>query len=435
MSSSDAPPPLAFDLRSRLSLMMFLEFAVWGAWFVVFFDYLLKLGFKGDQAGYIFGNMALGAILSPMIVGLIADRFVASEKLMALLHLAGAGVLYWMAQLDGSDYRLYFGVSLVYALLFNPTLALANSITFTHIPDATRDFPGIRVWGTIGWIAANLFVGFYLDAKTNQPLLAAAALSVALGVLSLGLPHTPPTGKAGDLFPFVKALRLFGEPSFAIFFIISGAITVVLAFYYSNTPTYLQDLKTDTVPAEVRGYFVKQVETKTTDPETGAVRTETKEVLNPNNTMLIGQIMEMLFLPLLPFFLRRWGIKWVLAVGMLCWGIRYALFAQLGPFPLILVGVALHGICFDFFFAAGFIHVDNTAPKDIRASGQALFALLTYGVGMWLGSILSGVMNQHFTSAAGVDWQQFWLVPTAGVAVAVLLFATLFRRDGKQASE
>jgi MFS family permease len=427
MSQSVSTPPLALDLRFRLSLMMFLEFAIWGAWFVVFFDYLLKLGFKGDEAGYIFGNMALGAILSPMIVGLIADRFVASEKLMALLHLAGAGILYWMAQLDGSDYRLYFSVSLIYALVFNPTLALANSITFTHVPDATRDFPGIRVWGTIGWIAANLFVGFYLDAKSNQPLLAAAALSAALGVLSLGLPHTPPTGKPGDLFPFIKALRLFGDPSFAVFFIISGVITVVLAFYYSNTATYLQDLNTASVPDMVRGYFVKPVESKTTDADTGAVRTVTKEVLNPNNTMLIGQIMEMIFLPLLPFFLRRWGIKWVLVVGMLSWGIRYVLFAQLGPFPLVLLGVALHGICFDFFFAAGFIHVDNTAPKDIRASGQALFALLTYGVGMWLGSILSGVMNQRFTTAAGVAWESFWLVPAAGVAVAVLLFAVLFR--------
>lgn len=418
--------PLKMHLRWRLSLLMFLEFAIWGAWFVVFFDYLLRLGFDGNQAGYIFGNMALGAILSPMIVGLIADRFVASEKLMALLHLVGAGLLYWMAQLDGSSYGLYFGVSLVYALVFNPTLALANSITFTHVPDATRDFPGIRVWGTIGWIVVNLFVGFFLDAKTNQPLLTAAGLSAVLGLFSLVLPHTPPSGKAGDMFPFIRAIRLFSDRSFAVFFLISGVITVVLAFYYSNTATYLQDLEVESVPEVMRGYFVKTyVVTKNPDkhPEKGVF----KEALNPNNTMLIGQIMEMLFLPLLPFFLRWWGIKWVLVVGMLCWGIRYALFAQMGPFSLVLLGVALHGVCFDFFFAAGFIYVDNTAPKDIRASGQALFAFLTYGVGMWLGSILSGAMNRYFTSQGVVDWTAFWLLPSVGVLVSVLLFVLLFR--------
>jgi nucleoside transporter len=317
-------------------------------------------------------------------------------------------------------------VSLIYALVFNPTLALANSITFTHVPDATRDFPGIRVWGTIGWIVVNLFVGFFLDAKTNQPLLTAAGLSAVLGLFSLALPHTPPTGKPGDLFPFIKAMRLFSDRSFAVFFLISGVITVVLAFYYSNTATFLQDLEVETVPESVRAYFVKTYAV-TRSPNQDPVNQVYKEALNPNNTMLIGQIMEMLFLPLLPLFLRWWGIKWVLVVGMLCWGIRYALFAQMGPFGLVLLGVALHGVCFDFFFAAGFIYVDNTAPKDIRASGQALFAFLTYGVGMWLGSILSGALNRYFTSQGNVDWPAFWTVPSVGVLVSVLLFVLLFR--------
>ncbi|HMP02142.1 MAG TPA: MFS transporter [Gemmatales bacterium] len=429
MSQPASLPRLAFDLRLRLSVLMFLEFAIWGAWFVVFFDYLKRLGYDGTQAGWIFGNMALGAIISPMLVGLVADRFIASERLMAGLHLVGAALLYWMSEIGGDSYEQFFAVSLIYALVFNPTLSLANSITFTHVPDGTRDFPGIRVWGTIGWIAVNFFVGSFLNAQTNQPLLAAAALSGVLGFFSLMLPHTPPTGKPGDLFPFIKALRLFKDPSFAVFFVISGVITVVLAFYYSNTATFLQDLETESVPAALKGYFVKTVEAP--PAADGAAPAAPREVLNPNNTMLIGQVAEMIVLPFLPFFLIRWGIKWVLVVGMLCWGIRYALFAQLGPFPLILVGVALHGICFDFFFAAGFIHVDNTAPKDIRASGQALFAFLTYGVGMWIGSILSGVMNDRFKTPTGVDWQSFWLVPSVGVLAAVLLFAVLFRGGGR----
>lgn len=417
MSSEDgmqvSTPPLPFDLRFRLSIMMFLEFAIWGAWFVVFFDYLLILKFNGTQAGIIFGNMALGAIISPMLVGLLADRWIASEKLMALLHLAGAGLLYWMSSIHSADYTQFMIASLAYALVFNPTLSLANSISFSHIPDGTRDFPGIRVLGTIGWIAANLYVGMYLDFKSNQPLQLAAGLSLVAGLFSLLLPHTPPSGKKGDPLPFLSALKLFKEPGFAIFFTVSGAITIVLAFYYSNTASFLTQLKADMVPESWRFYFLSD--------------SQGKQLINPNNTMLIGQLMEMILLPLLPLFLWRFGMKWVLVIGMLCWGIRYGLFALGEPFWVVLIGVALHGICFDFFFAAGFIHVDNTAPKEIRASGQALFAFLTYGLGMWLGSILSGVMNKQFTTeSVGTDWTKFWLVPSIGVMALVLIFTFLF---------
>lgn len=414
-SDSVANPPMSLGLRGQLSVMMFLQFAIWGAWFVVFFDYLLGLKFDGEQAGWIFGNMALGAIVSPLIVGLIADRFIASEKLMAVLHLAGAGVLYWMAGIETNDFPAFFTASLVYALLYNPTLSLANSISFSHIPDGTRDFPGIRVCGTIGWIVVNFIVGKWLDIGTNQPLMLAAALSAALAVFSWALPHTPPTGKAGDPLPFVQAFSLFKDPSFAVFFAVSAVITIVLAFYYSNTATFLKSLDAGMVPEGLRDYFVK------TDAQ--------PTIVNPNTTMLIGQIAEMVMLPLLPLFLWRLGMKWVLAIGMLCWGIRYYLFSAGSPFSLILIGVALHGICFDFFFAAGFIHVDNEAPKDIRASGQALFALLTYGLGMWLGSILSGKLNKLYTDPATktVNWHDFWLVPSLGVLAAVVVFVLFFR--------
>jgi nucleoside transporter len=419
---SAAAPPLGLGVRLNLSIMMFLQFAIWGAWFVVFYPYLKGKEFTDLEAGSLVGNVALGAIISTLFAGYIADRFFASERMMAVLHLAGAALLFWMAQIqDHNQYWLLFGVSLAYSLLYNPTLALANSIAFSHVPDATRDFPSIRVLGTLGWIAA----GFLIDllfirhetaadgsvivipaSASNGPLLLAAGLSAVLGVYSFLLPHTPPSGKPGDAIPFVKAVGLFKDFSFAVFFIVSFVITIVLAFYYTSTSNYLE----------------KAV---------GVTRT--------GSTMLIGQVCELILLPFLPLFLWRFGMKWVLALGMLCWGIRYALFSVGGPhdfaFVLVLLGVALHGFCFDFFFAAGFIHVDNEAPRDIRASGQALFGFLTYGVGMWLGNLLAGRLAQALTTQTITDegkkldvvnWQLFWLIPSAGVLASLLVFVLFF---------
>ncbi len=408
--SPDAP--LALPLRLNLSVMMFLQFAVWGSWFVVFFPYLTNLKFTGERAGALIGNMALGAILSTIFAGYIADRLIASEKLMAICHLLGAGVLYLIAQYQNpSEYWTLFALTLIYALLYNPTLVLANSITFEHVPNGQRDFPGIRVLGTLGWIA----VGFGIDllfrqgdktaSSTNGPLLMAALLSAVLGVYSFFLPHTPPKGEVKGI-PFVKAIGLFKDFSFAVFFIVSLIITIVLAFYYTVTTELLE---------------------------------KKCGVKNIGSTMIIGQVCETVFLPLLPLFLFRFGMKSVLALGMLCWGVRYLCFANGGPegigFVLAIIGIALHGFCFDFFFAAGFIHCDNKAPKDIRASAQALFSFLTYGVGMWLGSLACGKLQDHYTSLTDkgekvVDWANFWLVPSIGVLVCFVVFLVFFREKG-----
>lgn len=406
-----AAPPLALPLRLNLSVMMFLQFGVWGAWFVVFFPYLLGLNFTSEQAGALIGNMALGAIFSTIFAGYVADRLLASEKLMAVCHLAGAGLLYLIAQTqDPGQYWTLFALTFVYALVYNPTLVLANSITFEHVPDGQRDFPGVRVLGTVGWIAAGFTIdavfrdGDKTAAATNGPLLLAAGLSAVLGVYSFFLPHTPPKGQAQGI-PFVRALRLFNDFSFAAFFLVSLAITVVLAFYYTSTSDFL----------------AKQCGVK-----------------NIGSTMLIGQVCETVFLPLLPLFLLRCGMKWVLALGMFCWGLRYFLFAHAGPdglpFALAIAGVALHGVCFDFFFAAGFIHCDNKAPKDIRASAQALFSFLTYGVGMWLGSLLCGMLQGRYTDpeTKAVNWSEFWMVPSVGVMVCLAVFLVVFRdRPGR----
>lgn len=412
-TSAIIPPPLHMGLRVNLSIMMFLQFAVWGAWAVVFYPYLKNLGFSDTEAGALMGNMALGAILSTMFAGYIADRFFASEKMMAVLHLVGAVLLWWMAQIQSRDqFWLLFAITLAYALVYNPTLALSNSISFSSIPNATRDFPGIRVFGTIGWIV----VGFLIDvlfrrtenglvltaASTNGPLLLAAGLSAVLGVYSLVLPHTPPAAKAGDAIPFIQALGLFRNFSFAVFFVVSFIITIVLAFYFTCTSEYL-----------IHAIHIENI----------------------GSTMIIGQVAELVLLPLLPFFLYRMGMKWVLALGMLAWGVRYALFSVGGPegfpFTLVLIGIALHGICFDFFFAAGFIHVDNEAPRDIRASGQALFSFLTYGVGMWLGSLVAGRTVDMFKNPETgiVDWADFWLVPSIGVLASLAVFVIFFHRS------
>lgn len=401
--------PLELAVRIPLSIMNFLEFAIWGAWFVVLGNYLHGMQFSRPAIGRIYATMSLGAVISPMFVGTVADRYFSSQLVMGVLHLAGAALLFWMANIR--TVRLFYWVTLAYALVYAPTLALSGSVTFANVPDGGRDFPSIRVLGTIGWIATGLALRFLLkpgEAVNNRPLLLAAVLSLVLGVYSFFMPDTPP-GVSPDLpffeaIPFLKAVNLLRDFSFAVFFGVSFFITLALAFYYSWTALFLEH------EAKVK-------------PE------------NVGPIMTIGQWMEIIFLLALPWFLEHLTMKWVLALGMAAWGIRYAIFASRAPFPILLIGVGLHGICFDFFFAAGFIHVNNTAPAEIVNSGQALFAVLTYGLGMWLGTEASGWINQWATTemtdpATGAvikktDWTKFWAIPCVGVIIALVAFVAL----------
>lgn len=419
-------PPMAWGPWLSFAAMMFFQFAIWGAWFPVLGNYLTQLAFTKDRIGAIYSTMALGTIFAPMIFGQLADVYFASQKLMGVLHLVGGCLLIVLARIrppqlasDGAvdpdktrtTSYVFFGVALLYAFAYSPTLALSNSVAFSHIPDATRDFPGIRVFGTIGWIVAGMLVGkvlvvFAADPKrTNLPLILAALFSFALGAYSFFLPDTPPKGQAGETLPFLRAFELLKETSFAVFFGVSFVITIVLAFYYGFTGIWLE-----------KKIGVKDVA----------------------STMTIGQWSEMIILPFLPWFLSHLGMKWVLVVGMAAWGIRYAFFAFALPrkvrvggftFDPIILTLVLHGICFDFFFAAGFIHVDNTAPKEIKASAQALFAFLTYGLGMWIGNVASGFVAERFTDKATqtTDWKKFWLVPCVGVFASLAVFAIWFR--------
>ena len=392
---------------SRLSLMMFLQFFVWGAWFVTLGTHLGHIGFTGSQIGYTYLMNNIAAIISPFFVGMIADRYFASQKVMGVLHLLGGVIMYLSADIATVGW-LVFGL-LLYNLTYMPTLALVNAVSFhqMHSPDA--QFPRVRVWGTIGWIAAGLTITliqfkFFADVeKSSMPMKMAAIASVLMGLYSFTLPNTPPqnVGKevtVGEVLG-VKALRLMKERSFFIFVLCSLLISIPLAFYYNFTNLFLNDLG-------MQGVAGKQT---------------------------MGQMSEVGFMILMPWFFVRLGVKKMLLVGMLAWVVRYAFFANgnLGGLEWMLYGgILLHGVCYDFFFVTGQIYVDKKAPREIRASAQGFIALITYGVGIGLGSIVSGKVVDAFTTAGGKNWRMIWWIPCAFALAVSLLFALAFRDKG-----
>jgi nucleoside transporter len=390
-------PPLSLDVRMRLSIMMFLEFAIWGAWFIFFSDYCKKtLNLDGAQVGSIYGTVALGAIISMMFAGQIADRLIPAQYLLVICHLGGAALLFAMFKVH--TYATLWWVTLAYALLYNPTLSLVNTVAFAHVPDPARDFPTLRVMGTLGWIAAASAADWVQPAGagiTPRPLLYAAAYSAVLGLFCFALPNTPPPAARREGIPFLRALRLLGDRSFGPFFIITFiAVSIALGFYYTFIGTFLPDV-----------HFV----------HFGTVST-------------LGQCSEVLFMLLLPLALKRLGMKTVVLVGMAAWVGRYIAFAVPGhPKPWVLLGVALHGVSFDFFLAAGFIYTEEKAPEAIRGSAQALFGFIVYGVGMWAGNMISGQVNKHYTVNGISDWTKIWAIPAVGAAVCFLLFLLLWR--------
>lgn len=388
----------------RLSLMMFLQFFVWGAWFVTLGTHLGHIGFSGSQIGYAYLMNNIAAVVSPFFVGMIADRFFASQKVMGVLHLIGAVILYLSADLTAVG-PLILGLFL-YNLTYMPTLALVNAVSFRQMKSPDAQFPKVRVWGTIGWIVAGLVITYiqfhyFQDVeKSSLPLKMAAAASALMGLYSFTLPNTPPqnVGKevtVGEVLG-LKTLRLLRETSFFIFVLCSLLISIPLAFYYNFTNLFLNELG-------MQGVAAKQS---------------------------MGQMSEVLFMLLMPFFFVRLGVKKMLLVGMLAWVIRYAFFAQgnLGSLEWMLyLGILLHGICYDFFFVTGQIYVDKKASNEIRASAQGFIALITYGVGIGLGSLVSGKVVDAFTKDGVKDWSTIWWIPCAFAAVIALFFALTFR--------
>ena len=386
-------------IRIKLSAMMFLEYFVWGAWYVTMGTYLLQtLKFSGQQSGLAYSTTALAAMVSPFFVGMVADRFFATEKILATLHIVGALLLYYVSTL--TDFGRFYPVLLIYTLCFMPTLALTNSLSFHQMRSPEKEFPGIRVLGTIGWIVAGLIIGWLRVESSAFQFQLAAGASALLGIYSLFLPHTPPQ-KLGHRVEVrdilgLDALQLMKERSFAIFVLGSFLVCIPLQFYYAFTNPFLNEIG----------------------------------VVNAAGKQTLGQMSEIGFMLLMPWFFARLGVKWMLLVGMAAWTTRYLLFAQGNTGSLawmLYLGILLHGICYDFFFVTGQIYVDERAPADLRSAAQGLIAFVTLGVGMFIGSWASGRVVDAYAVAGGHDWARIWLVPAAGALAVLLLFAALFR--------
>lgn len=403
--AAETMPPA---IRLKLSTMMFLQYFVWGAWSVPLGTYLGgPLEFQGEQIGLVIGTTAIAAMVSPFFIGMVADRFFATERLLAVLHAAG-GIILFGVSLQAS-FGAFYVVLLAYALCYMPTLALTNSISFRQMSDPGRQFPAIRVLGTIGWIVAGLAVGFLQLEDTARPLQIAAGASVVLGVFCLTLPHTPPAKTATRVTARdvlgLDALRLLRVRSFAIFVLGSFLVCIPLQFYYAFANPFLNEIGVD----------------------------------NAAGKMTLGQMSEIGFMVLMPWFLVRLGVKRLLLVGMLAWALRYVLFAHgdAGTAMWMLYGgILLHGVCYDFFFVTGQIYVDTKAPKDLRAAAQGFIAFVTLGVGGFIGTWLSGRIVDVYAVAgdpAAHRWDSIWLVPAIWAAVVLVLFAVLFKHREKPA--
>lgn len=398
----------------QLAIMMFLNYFVWGAWYVTIGTYMGSgLEFSGLQIGAVYATNAIAAIISPFFIGMIADRFFASERILGVLHILGAIFMYMSTTV--TDYGTFYLLILLYNLSFMPTIALTNSLAFNQMTDTKRQFPAVRMLGTLGWIAVGLIIGYMTIQGTNgeitgieatsRPLLIAAGTALLMGLYSFTLPHTPPKAKGQAISVRevlgLDALALMKDRGFATVLIASVLICIPLAFYYSFANAFLNEIGFE----------------------------------NAAGRMTLGQVSEAVFLLIMPLFFARLGVRWMLTIGMGAWALRYLLFAygDVGPGSwMLLGGIILHGICYDFFFVTGQIFVDEKAPKHLQSSAQGLITLATYGLGMFIGSNVSGIIVDNYVTTDGHDWTGVWLVPAIFAAVVLAGFFVAFRNTDSE---
>jgi nucleoside transporter len=407
---------MKFTTRLQLSFMMFLEFFIWGAWFVTLGTFLFNnLHASGEQSGSVFSTQSWGAIIAPFIIGLIADRYFNAEKILGILHIVGAALMYKMY--TATDISVFYPYVLAYMILYMPTLALVNSISFNQMDDPEKEFSSIRVWGTIGWIVAGLLISFVFlwDSEANvkaglmrNTFLLASITSLVLGLFSFTLPKTPPKVAKGTKVKIsdilgMDALKLLKNKNFLIFFIASILICIPLAFYYQNANPFLSNIG----------------------------------MTNPTGKMTIGQASEVLFLLLLPLFFKKFGFKKTILVGMMAWALRYALFAYGNAGELsfmLIIGIALHGVCYDFFFVSGQIYTNAKAGAKYKSAAQGLITLATYGVGMLIGFKTAGIITDMYKlSETAFNWKMVWIIPSGIALVVFLLFAISFNDKNEKA--
>jgi len=401
------------QIRTRLSLMMFLEFFIWGGWFVTLGTYLANnLNATGAQSAMVFATQSWGAIIAPFVIGLIADRFFNAEKILGILHLAGAVLMYLLFKAE--SFEAFYPYVLAYMLAFMPTLALVNSVSFNQMKDPSRDFSSIRVWGTIGWIAAGLAISYLFEWDSlsaikmgflQNTFLVTAIASAVLGIYSFTLPATPPKASSGQKSSITQllgldALKLLANRNFLVFFMASVLICIPLAFYYQNANPFFSEIG----------------------------------MANPTGKMTIGQVSEVGFMLLLPIFFKRFGIKVTLLAAMLAWAVRYLLFSygNAGELSFMLItGIALHGVCYDFFFVSGQIYTNSKAGEHQKSAAQGLITLATYGVGMLIGFAVAGrITDAHkYLKSSGHDWQAIWPFPAGFALVVMVLFAVFFKNE------
>ena len=387
-----------------LALMMFLEYFIWGSWYVTMGTYMgTNLHSSGVQIGAAYSALAIATMISPFFIGMIADRFFAAQRIMGVLHLVGGLLLFMATKI--ADNSAFYWIILLYSLLYMPTIALSNSVAFHQMSDPGRQFPWIRVFGTVGWIAAGLTIGNLEWEKTSSTFYLAASVSLLLGLISFFLPNTPPKGKAAGSGSASKALGteafiLFKYRPYTIFFIAAILVCIPLSFYYGFANPYLNEIG----------------------------------VKNAASKMILGQVSEAMFILAIPFLFNRIGVKNMLLMGMTAWVLRYAFlgYGNTGDHLWMLyVGIILHGVCYDFFFVTGYMYTEKKAGEKIKSAAQGLFTFATYGVGMFIGTWFSGIVVDKYKLDNGHEWLKIWSVP-AYIAIGALIYFILFFREKRQ---